>query len=226
MTPSREKERPGRPLVLLGTQGVVLAMILGLAFGWLWAFRPHGAYQGTIQVTFASPNSQRARDPFVRATNPLTSASQQSLIDLAAITVRSVTGLHTPPRAVSADVTLLDSGVYDGSAVIQPNLGGQWTYAFGEAGMQVQATGPSEAAVTTKVNYLVTAIKDSVASREDAKHVVTSQRVKILESSNPAPVKYVGGSRKRALAGMAALSVLSLAAMTQILRRHERAALG
>lgn len=187
----------------------------------MWAYRAHGAYQGTIQVTFASPKPADARDPFTRAMNPLTSEYRHSLIDLAAITVRAVTGLHTPPQAVSGDVTLLDSGIDDGSSVIQPNVGGQWSYSFSEAGMQVQATGPSAEVVSSKIDDIVARIRANVTAREDAKHVAASQRVKILVSSGPPPVYFVTGSRIRALAGMGLISALSLAAMAQLLRGRQ-----
>lgn len=206
---------------LLRTRAPLLLVLVCLTAGWMWAYRIHGAYQGTVQVTFASPNPQDARDPFTQAINPLTSESRHSLIDLAGITVRAVAGLHTPPQAVSGDVTLLDSGVYDGSSVIQPNVGGQWSYSFSEAGMQVQATGPTAEAVTAKIDNLVSRIRASVTAREDAKHVAANQRVKILVSSGPPPVYFVAGSRTRALAGMAMVSALTIAAMTQFLRGRE-----
>ncbi len=199
----------------------MLVVVIGLCGGWLWAAQTHGAYQGTIQVTFASPNPQDARDPFTKAINPLTSSSRHSLIDLAAITVREVTGLHTPPQAVSGDVTLLDSGVYDGSRVIQPNVGGQWSYAFSEAGMEVQATGPTAESVTTKIDNLVDRIRASVTAREDSKQVPSSRRVRILVSSGPPPVYFESGSRVRALGGMALVTALTIAAMVQLLRGRE-----
>lgn len=218
MTPPQRKEPPNNRVSLLGKRALSVLVIIGLTGGWLWAFRIHGAYQGTIQVTFASPNPQDARDPFTKAINPLASGSRHSLIDLAGVTVRAVTGLHTPPQAVSGDVTLLDSGVYDGSSVIQPNVGGQWSYSFSEAGMQVQATGPTAEAVSAKIDNLVTQIRANVTAREDAQHVAASQRVKVLVSSGPPPVYFVSGSRMRALAGMLLVSALCIAALTQILR--------
>ncbi|MFC6705709.1 hypothetical protein [Flexivirga alba] len=132
-----------------------------------------------------------------------------------------MTGLHTPPQAVSGDVTLLDSGVYDGSSVTQPNVGGQWSYSFSEAGMQVQATGPTAESVTAKIDDLVARIRASVSARENAKHVAPSQRVRILVSSGPPPVYFVSGSHTRALAGMGLVSALSIAAMAQFLRGRE-----
>lgn len=218
MTPPERKEPLSNWVTLIRTRAVLLVVLVGLTAGWLWAYRVHGAYQGTVQVTFASPNPQDARDPFTQATNPLTSESRHSLIDLAAITVRAVTGLHTPPQAVSGDVTLLDSGVYDGSSVIQPNVGGQWSYSFSEAGMQVQATGPTAEAVTAKIDHLVARIRANVTARENAKHVAAGQRVKILVSSGPPPVYFVSGSRMRALAGMGIVSALGVAAATQFMR--------
>ncbi|MBB2890152.1 hypothetical protein [Flexivirga oryzae] len=227
MMPQGSHDTVGRRRNIIGllqTRGLVLIMLLGLCGGWVWALQTHGAYQGTVRVTFAAPNSAEASDPFTRALNPLSSESRYSLIKLAGVTVRSVAGLHTPPQPVDASVTLLDSGVYDGWSVVQPNDGSQWSYSFSVAGMQVQATGPSAESVTAKIDNLVGKIRASVTAREDAHHVESSQRVKILVSSSPPPVYFESGSRMRAVAGMALLSVLTLVALTQYLHGRQRLA--
>lgn len=196
---------------------IVIVIAVALSFGWAAALRPHGKFLSTVQVTLTPPPVEATR--WVTPNNPIAPDQRSSLIELAGITARAVSGLHRPVPAVSGDVTLLDAGVYRGWSVTQPNNGGQWSYSFSEAGMQVQASGSSPQDVVATIEGVVARIESSVTAREAAAHVSPDNRVSFLVSSTPPSVMFVTGSKKRAMAGMLLLSILLMAA-AMTLDRH------
>ena len=140
------------PVLLLG---LLLTLLACLAVS-----RTPGVYWSVARVNFLAPES---------AIRPNQLApDDDSTIAFAGIIQTEINGGVPPRGAVSPDVTLVDEGIYDGWSVRLPDTGGQWATNFADPCLLVQASGPSQGLVQSRMDDLIARIKQLAAQREDA----------------------------------------------------------
>jgi len=167
-------------------------------------WRAPGVYWASTKVYFLVPATERYPNQLIPST---------SAISFAALIEIEVNGGVPVRQATSADVTLVDEGIYDGWSVLMPDTGGQWADNFEEPTLIVQATGPSAEVVQQRMRSLFDQITALVTAHEDAAHVPAANRVEFTVSPPVVAVQYSNGHRSRALAVIVVLGVLmSLAA--------------
>lgn len=164
-----------------------------------------GVFQGQVNVVFLMPTAS--------ADNALT-ARPAVLANFAGIVARSVAGRGGGDITVSDDVTLAGQGVRDGWSVRQPNSGGQWNYSFDQPVVAIQATGPSAASVTVRLDSALTRIREDIARRESEAGTSPEQSVRLALSPSEPIVLYADGDRRRAaLAGLVASAAAAVAVL-------------
>jgi hypothetical protein len=192
--------------------------LLGLLLTFLalgWATTVRGVYYSQVYVVLLSPVS--ADQPNVYQ------SIGRSLVGAAGIVVRQVDPAALDPAPVSPDVTIVDRGITQGYRVRIPNLGGQWTYNFERAELNVEAAGSSPEEVKRTLREVVTTIQ--TALEEDQVRAGASRNLMIGTTLNPPdpPVFYSHGSRTRALAAVLTLGLgLTLAGVVGWDRRAAR----
>jgi hypothetical protein len=185
------------PLLLVGL------LITGIVGVIVW--KAPGVYWASSKVYLLVPSTSVR--PNQLAPNSPAAIAFAGLIEV------EVNGGIPPRRATSPDVTLVDEGIYDGSAVFMPDTGGQWAHDFPESSLIVQASGPSAEVVRSRMYDLIGRIIQVAAAREDTAHVPEALRVDFTMSPTVVAVQYSNGHRSRAVAIIALLGIgLSLAA--------------
>ena len=118
-----------------------------------------GVYWARSQILFLGP-------PVPTRPNKLDSNSG-GLIATAGIIEREMNAHRTRIPATSADVTLLDQGVYDGELVRLPNSGGQWATNFADPTLDIEASGDSPDSVRTRIEAMTEEAATILARRQD-----------------------------------------------------------
>lgn len=178
------------------------ALILAVALGAFWVVQVRAApevFWATTKVlleTPATPEAQRL------------APTSSSLLALAGVLETAVNEGRTLPRPASADVTLVDQGIYDYSQVRVPNYGGQWANNFTQPALIVEAAGPSEDVVRQRITTLIDRVEAQLAVFQDASAVPSDMKITLFVFPSPA-VQHNGGRRT---AAVALIGVLVLAA--------------
>lgn len=195
------------PVLLVG---ILLTVGAGVAVK-----RQPGVYWAHNDVVFLAPTS--ARYP-----NSLNSGSD-GLIATAGLVARDVGHNDIQYAASSPATNLIDYGVTKGSMILLPNTGGQWSFNFVSATLDVQAADVSPDAVRRRMIDLQSRIVAALELREDQTHVDQNNRITIRNSPTEIDVNYSPGDHKRALAVAIFLGLgLTLATVARFDRRTTR----
>ncbi|WP_157157443.1 hypothetical protein [Diaminobutyricimonas sp. LJ205] len=171
---------------------ILLAGLLLTAGAAVWVLDARPVYFAEVRVVFLPP-ADISPNPYAR--------TSQSLVELAGAVGRALEGGSSDARSVSQGVTMVGEGERDGHAIRQPNIGGQWAYAFDTPALDVQAVGATGEAVEREIAGAVTRIKGELTEMQARLDVPAHSRVRLqLSPSEPQVMEY-GGSRVRALAG-------------------------
>lgn len=155
-----------------------------------------GVYTTQAVVVFLAP----ATDAHPNALE----STSDGVIATAGLVERLVNrGIDAP--ATTSVVTLVGRGVRNGSSVVLPNSGGQWTQNFTKPQLLVQVTGPTAEAVGARAEEMVERVEATAAEIQQT--AGASSHWTITTRSNPdvPVVRYESGHRARALLVTAAL---------------------
>jgi hypothetical protein len=170
---------------------VAAIVVLAVVGGWL-AERVPGVYATQVKVVFLPPDGTLQEQP-------------ASLIHFAAAVQREYNRGADGPRVSSSSATLYGEGVRSGSTVELADAGGQWGTNFNRPVLVVEAVDSTPHLLQVRVKSVLSAISDLSLQRQQKAGVVTSQYIKTEISPQEPVLTYVGGSRIRALGGIAAL---------------------
>ncbi|MBA8792693.1 hypothetical protein FHX74_000287 [Friedmanniella endophytica] len=144
-----------------------------------------------------------------------------SLVSLAGIVERQMSGRSTQYNPNGPDVTIVDRGITNGITVRVPNFGGQWATNFSQPVLDVEASGPTPEIVQQRMVRTFAEIEAKVRDNQQQLGVDASQMITTSISPRQLQVRFSDGSRGRA-AGTVLLigGALSVAALLSPLRRR------
>ncbi|MCU1441886.1 MAG: hypothetical protein JWQ59_36 [Cryobacterium sp.] len=162
-------------------------LLTGLAVYWTETSPP--VHYARVSVVLLPPVSAHANGYASRS---------ESLVYLAGAVARATREAGDGADAASASVTLVGKGYREGSTVQQPDVGGQWQYRFDAPVLDVQAVGPTRAAVEVEMASALGRVESTLSAFQDTQSVADASRVRTR--LNPAAVQYYeeDGSRVRA----------------------------
>lgn len=173
-------------------------LMLALALGGVGAVQVRTApevYWATTKLVLAAPAAPESRG---------LAPTSSSLLAFAGLLEVAVNEGKSIPRPASADVTLVDQGIYDYARVRVPNSGGQWANNFTEPALIVEASGPSEDVVRQRINTLIGRVEAQLASFQEEAGVPPVERVTLL-AYPPPTIQHSGGRRSMAIVVLGAL---------------------
>lgn len=166
---------------------VVVVVILSGAVGWQVAQAPP-VYQTEADVYFLAPPSEDAER---------LGLASASTIAVAGLVEREITGGHAA-EVVSPDVTLVDEGINDGSAVVLPNSGGQWSYSFSRPVLTVSATAASPEVAAARRERLTAEVRQTLERLQAGDDVPPAERIRTRQVPDEPTVSVRQGQPTRA----------------------------
>ena len=188
----------------------VLLVLIALAATVAWqVYERPGAYWASTKVVLTAPGE--AGDDFVSGTN--------RAVLLAGVIDASINEGRSLDRLTSPDVSIIDQQIYDGWVVSQPNYGGQWADDYREATLLVQASGPTERDVESRLSVLVGEIRTTLIGLQD--EVGAPEAARVVATVTPADTQtyYAVGRNKIAAVGVAAIGCVIALGVTHALDR-------
>lgn len=183
---------------------MILGMCLTLATC-VAVWRAPGVYWASTRVYFLAPVEDLPTNPF--------NADKNRPLTFVGLIQDEMNEGPPPARFADPNVTLVDEGIDDGWSVRLPDYGGQWASDFRDAVLIVQASGPSQDVVQTRMDRLIERIRQLVTDREDSAGVAPSARITFQMSPPDTAMHYSRGYRSRSIAVILALGLaLSVAA--------------
>lgn len=135
---------------------VVVAGSVGIVLGLVGIQVAEPVYYSRVQVYFLAPSSE---------VNPnALRVRSLDLVAAAGVVAKTVNGTRTLTGTASPDVTLIGRGILDGSSVILPDNGGQWSVSFDTQALNVDVTASSPEAVRNRQAELIGDIEDALAA--------------------------------------------------------------
>lgn len=168
---------------------VLLALVVALGTSYVVKEKP-GVYWSRAEVTFLAPAS--AIYP-----NSLTTRSSD-LVVTASLVAKHINGNLTWNKLSDPAATIVGEGVYDGWAVRVPDYGGQWSRVYARQVLDVQVSGPTEAAVRERQTQLLAEIGQVLAQLQEG--AAPANRITTTVQPDPPNVVYFPGSKMRSLA--------------------------
>ncbi len=166
---------------------VVVVALLSGSVGWKVAQAPP-VYQTEADVYFLAPPSKD------RERLGLASAST---IAVAGLVEREIAG-RDAAEVVSPDVTLVDEGIDDGSAVVLPNSGGQWSYSFSRPVLTVSATAASPEVAAARRERLAAEVRRTLQRLQTDDDVPAAVRIRTRQVPDEPTVSVRQGQPTRA----------------------------
>lgn len=156
-------------------------------------------YSSRTQVVLLSP------DP---VSNPYVS-NAASTVALAGTVERAVNGRGDGSQAASDLVTLVGSGVRDGTTIWIPNKGGQWSYNFSEPVINVEVAAGTRESAALRMQAALALVFSTIDRLQDEQGVPADVRVR-TQLNPPAPdVSARTGSESRAVGAVLVVGVLA-----------------
>lgn len=188
---------------------IVLLTLLPVGAVAFWISEQPAVYWASTKVLLQPPASADEK-----RLAPTTSA----LLSFAGLLEVKLNEGNALPRAASAEVNLVDRGIYDSSNVRVPNYGGQWANNFMDPVLIVEVSGPSEAAVRDRLDSTVAEVKAVADSWERFAGVAEPYRVDVIEYPSPV-IERSEGHKTAAMAVAGLLGVVSGCALAVVANR-------
>lgn len=153
--------------------------------------RVPGVYYGEQTLILVLPQKSDS--------NPLSDYSD-SLIATASVIQRQMQDGPLPPRLVSNDLRLVDTGLREGHAITLRNDGGQWNNWFDRAELRLEAVGPSEASVRREVSAMYARVNSMLEARQISVGAAPRARISVKPVTPLPLVSYQKGSLRQAQA--------------------------
>jgi hypothetical protein len=154
-------------------------------------------------------------------------SSSEDLIAIAGLVERLVNAHREGSAATSQDVTLVGTGIRNGTLIKLPNSGGQWDYNFTSPMLSVQVAAPTAAEVLQRRTDAIADINRTLRELQLKEGAEPDEMMTTQVVARDAAVVYEIGHPKRAAVGVlaigAALTVALAVALDHLLnRRHRR----
>lgn len=180
-------------------------------------------YYSRVLVYFLAPAS--AANPNVLSTTSL------SLVSAAGVVGKRVNGNTQLSKTASADVTLVGRGILDGTAVMLPDHGGQWSADYDTQALDVQVAAATPDEVRARQSELFARIDAELESLQDEFRVPPVSRISTqLAPSSPVILEMRGERRRGMLMCLVLGGLLTLLTIGSVElrsgRRRAREALG
>jgi hypothetical protein len=195
------------PIVIVG--GLCTAGI-GLA-----AISDEGVYFTRTNVVFHAPTS---------AVNPNAIRTQsESIIDMAGVVAKRVSGPGKVTKFASPEVTLVGLGVRDGWSVRLPDTGGQWASNFATQMLVLDIVGPSPEVVQDRQEALIQRAQQELYLLQRDAGVDSVNDITAIPAPESTVIFHVQGNRSRALGMTAVLGVgVTISVVLAVDRRQRR----
>lgn len=158
--------------------------------------------------------------PPVVGDNPY-SVQISSLITFAGAVERSINGTSDGLRASSEQVTLVGTGIKDGTRVAIPNFGGQWANNFSEPAITVEVVGTSAESTRLASREELARVHATIDRLQDEQGVPSDMR--ILTQLSPAEPEVLARSGSDVRAAIAVLAVGAISTLLLMSRGAENA---
>ena len=149
------------------------------------------------------------------------------LVTAAGVVAKRVNANEVMAETASMEVTLFGRGIMDGSAVLLPDNGGQWSVSYNRQELDVQVVAASPEEVQERQSAIFEQIQTELATLQDELGVPPGNRITTeIVPTRPAVI-LVTGERRRAqmmIVALSAVGVLLAVGMLE-LRRRERSQL-
>lgn len=199
-------------VVLLGV------LITGAVLVVLQAEEP--VFYSRAQVYFLAPSS---------TLNPnVLRVASLDLVTAAGIVGKRFNGTDQQVGTASMDVTLFGRGVRDGSAVVLPDNGGQWSVSYNRQSLDVQVVAATPEEVRTRQQVIFAEIDAELATLQRELDIPTGNLITTeIVPSDPVVLPVSGERRRAQLMTLALGAVITLLAVGQLelsrrSRRHRR----
>lgn len=169
----------------------LIGMVLSYA-GALAALTAPGVYQAKVDLILVTPASAAIPNTL--------GVSSGSLIAVAGMLQREVSGGPEEFRMASYEIGFLDQGITSGVSVRLDNRGGQWFDNFEIPMLHLESVDRREDVARTQMEAVIQQIQARLRAREDAKGVAPENRIAMRLSPEQYTVNYRVGERKRAAA--------------------------
>jgi hypothetical protein len=133
--------------------------------------------------------------------------SPRSINMTAGLIAELVSQDHREPRAVEPEMPLADLGVRSGWSVQQPDRGGQWSHQYSDPYVTIQVVDPDPQRVEETMATLEDQVLTAITRIQDDADVAPVNRFTTTTSPPTTNLYYAGGSRVRALVGIALLGL-------------------
>jgi hypothetical protein len=172
----------------------VLTVVALALFG-----RPPGTYYAGVRVVFYEPSQSPRSVPFLN--------TSVNAINMASAVRLAVVGRQSDAKPTFDSVTLLDTGVKNGYSVTLPNRGGQWAYNFDQPILDVEVTGPTPAAVRSRISTLIAQIQAETIYLQKHAGSATSRMIQTTVTPSSLSIYRGEGSHVRSAAAILVLGV-------------------
>ena len=180
---------------------ILLVGLICIAFVGLSVYHHQGVYYARVYVAFLAPPSY---DHKHGVQSSLVTGSL-GVVTLAGAVESRINGTTDLLKTASSGTTISGWGVRQGSAVILPDDGGQWSNSFSRQGLDVQVVGSDADDVRAKMNSLLEQVSTQLKDIQVQLGVAPVNMVTVLPQSNDFDLSYLDGRPKFALLGVAIL---------------------
>lgn len=157
-------------------------------------------YSSRMEVVLLPPEDTIS-NPYVSKT--------ASTVAFAGSVERAVNGRGNGSRASSDTVTLVGTGVRDGTSIWIPNSGGQWSYGFNEPVVHVEVVAGTPESAALRMRAALAQVLSAIDRLQNEQGVPVDVRVRTQLSPPTAEVVVRAGSETRAVAGVLAVGILA-----------------
>ncbi len=171
-------------------------------------------YFSRAQVQFFSPSSELYPN--------VLRVSSLDLVAAAGVVGKRVNGTDTLTKTASMDATLVGRGVRDGSSVMLPDNGGQWSVSYDTQALDVQVVARTPEEVRTRQAALFKEIDDQLAALQEEFEVPAADLITTEVVPASPPIVLVTGDRRRAQLMTVLLGVTITFLVVGELERHRR----
>lgn len=130
--------------------------------------------------------------------NVLGTTSLDLIAAAGTVGIRVNEGEPRPTKTASAEVTIVGRGILDGTSVMLPDHGGQWSIYYDTQALEVQVVAPTPGEVRARQSELFVRINTELEALQDETHVSVYNRITTQVEPGSPPIEPMHGDRRRA----------------------------